>query len=300
MKFIKGLLHFGGVILVAGLVLTIGMLLLGGDVDEALGGSAVTFDKTTRGAQGVEVSLPFGQVVVENGEQFQVQCQNIPREFITTQTTPDGIWTINVGSDGSFSQRMEYLSLAGIPKVTVTVPQSIAAQAVTVRVDAGRADVSGITAKNIYGEVGMGYLSAAKVISMHMDLKCDVGAVLAAGKTSGKNSFVCHVGAVLAYFQGETESSGIDAVNMLGLLKVDDSAKSGFRNQIRLNSGSEDQYVLRNQLGMARLKFISVPDAVKQTDIDTSDTDSLRALYEKYKDDPAYADLLDEYKAYLE
>ena len=159
MKWIRGLLHFGCVTLVMGLILTIGLLLLGGDVEAALGGGAVTYDKTTRGAEGVEVSLPFGQVTVESGEQFQIQCQNIPREFISMETSQDGIWKIEIGSDGSFSQRMEYLSLSGIPKVTVTVPQSTAARAVTVEVGAGRADISGVTAKNIYGDVGIGYLS---------------------------------------------------------------------------------------------------------------------------------------------
>ncbi len=300
MKFVKGLLHFGCVILFMGLILTIGLLILGGDVDEAMGSGAVTFDKTTRGAEGVEVSLPFGQVVVESGKQFQIQCQNIPREFISTKTTVDGIWSIDISSDGSFSQRMEYLSLAGIPKVTVTVPQTVAARAVTVRVDAGRADISGVTAKNMYGDVGLGYLSATDVVSMHMDLKCNAGAVLAAGKTSGNNQFTCYVGAVLAYFSSDISQSGVDAANTLGLLKVNDSAKSGFRNEIKLNSGSEDKYVLKNHIGMARLKLISLADAAKEAGADVSDTNFLRALYEKYKDDPEYADLIQKYAAYLE
>lgn len=275
MKFAKGLLRFGTPLLLIGLVLTIGFLLLGGNIEEALGSGSISYDRTIRNAEGVEVSLPFGQVSFEKGDQFQIQCQNIPREFIMSKTTTDGIWTITVQSDGSFSERMKYLSLVGIPKVMITVPQDTAASSISVHIGAGRADIYDITAKNIRGDIKLGYLNVTNFISLHTDLKCDVGALVLAGKTSGYNRFNCHIGAIAAYLIGDTSQSKIEASNTLGLLKVDDSAMSGFRNNVNLNSNGDDRYLVKNLIGFVRLKFYSLEDAAAKAGLDLSGLNSL-------------------------
>lgn len=255
MKFSKWLLKFSGILILSGLFVVLLMLLLGGNIEEALGySSVVTFDEQVRGIEEIDVDVAFGTLIVEKGESFSVECKNIPQNFISAKKEK-GVWKIKVKPNGTVTQRLKMFSFNGIPTVKVTVPQDFVADNASFNVSVGRVDISSIYCKNLKVNNNVGYVNIEDFVSVNSNIVCPVGVVTLVGKMQGDSIIRSGMGSVTLYNLNNIEDFRVEIDNVLGQIKIDAAKYNGFNNEIKLGNNNEPRVDIQCVIGRIALKF---------------------------------------------
>lgn len=198
--------------------------------------------------QSLDFDIGYGKVIIEEGDTFSVDAQNVPDGGFKSYVT-DGTWYIREDNNNIIDLFGWRFSMGQVfnwdedysPKITITIPQNFVAETYKLKVGAGEADVSNINAKegdlnvgagklkidelSINGtskyEVGTGEMEIKNFTADDTKIKCGIGHISIDGTIMGDNNINCGIGSIELNLQGSEDDYSYDVNGGIGSVRID-------------------------------------------------------------------------------
>lgn len=199
------------------------------DGNESSAFDAMYFSYDASSVKNINFNFGAAQVVVIPGDKYSIETRGLSAESLHCYLGSDGNLSVTNEKKVNLNFFSHDRKSRVIPRVLITVPQSVNIERLKVVIGAGSFETRDINLKcqDGYFEVGAGNLLLKKIYGGRLNFRCGMGNLVFDGKTTGICNIDCGMGAVKLNVEGKPEDYSYDVKVGLGDFRFNNEKKSG-------------------------------------------------------------------------